>query len=302
MRRVLIGLLALAVIWGCGQAPAPRDEPEARRIVCLVPAVTQMLLDLGLGDEIVGVNEYDTHAATGVPVVSSYPQVDLEKLLATDPTWIIGTQTKDFPPPRLREVARERGITFAAAPYPRTVDEVLRTVYDPPDGTDEYGGLGRALGIPEEAKQLRTKIEAELDAVKTQTGGLPTRSVLVCFGLSPVMASGPGTVNHDLLNYINATNAAADSAIPAPTFDREQLIAMRPDVILLLMPDAPALEPDDQRLAQLRGLNIPAVRDGRVYLINDPHCLLPSTNLPALAHEMARLVHGDAIDGGPADE
>jgi len=299
MRRLLTGLLALACVWGCGEQPPPTRARDAdvRRIVCLVPAVTLMLIDLGLGDEIVGVNEYDTHAATGVPVVSSYPQVDIEKLLATDPTWIIGAQTKDFPPPRLSGLARERRISFAVVEYPHSVADVLDTLHDP-----EHGGLGQAMGLRAEAEQLRTRMRSELDAIQTRTAGLPTRRVLVCFGLSPVMASGPGTVNHDLLGYINATNAAGDSAIPAPTFDREQLLAMRPDVILLLMPGAPALEANDPRLAQLRGLNTPAVHDGRVFLINDPHCLLPGTNLPQLAREMAHLVHGIEIKDGPADE
>jgi hypothetical protein len=83
------------------------------------------------------------------------------------------------------------------------------------------------------------------------------------------------------------------------------LIALSPQVIILLMPEAPPPEDDDPRLAIFAGLPIPAVTDGRITLINDPACLLPSTSIVRLAAQMARAIHPELtaeIDAIFADE
>jgi ABC-type hemin transport system substrate-binding protein len=151
--------------------------------------------------------------------------------------------------------------------------------------------------------------------------------VLLVFGLDPrIQAAGPETVLDDLLTkYAGGYNAAipdlkpltpeqlnaiadpekrraailAASADPAlsvgtaPTFDREKLLEHKPDVILLFMPGEPALEAldKDPRLADLRGLDIPAVKNSRIILINDKTALLPGTGLPRIAAQMAKAIY-----------
>jgi len=68
---------------------------------------------------------------------------------------------------------------------------------------------------------------------------------------------------------------------------------MNPDVILLLMPGAPKLGSidEDERLAVFRGLDINAVRQNRIVLLNDSMILLPATNLADVAVQMAEAVH-----------
>ncbi len=295
MNRLWVLLVcSLVGLAGCGQSS--RDTPPAsparnvnERIVCLVPAMTRMLVDLGLRDRVVGVNRHDMLTGEGVPIVSSYPDVDVEKLLAANPTLVIVAATKDSPSQRLLDLGKRKGFTVAAFPYPESVEAVAKTLYH--EGT-EYPSLGHSLGLADAARQARDQMLAELDALRGRTASLPSRSVLICFGLSPIMASGPGTVNDDLLTYVNATNAASEAVVKAPTFDREQLLAMQPDVILLVMPGAAPLTENDPRLSGVRDLDIPAVRDGRVHLIRADHALQPSTNLPALARLFAELIHG----------
>ena len=81
-------------------------------------------------------------------------------------------------------------------------------------------------------------------------------------------------------------------------FNREKLLRTAPDVIVLLLPDAPPLESieDDPRLAILRDLDIPAVKNDRIVLINHPLAQLPSTSLPTIAVLMAKAVHPQLAD------
>lgn len=154
--------------------------------------------------------------------------------------------------------------------------------------------------------------------------------VLVAHGLEPrLRASGPNTVFHDVLTgYLGARNAAIPDLtpddVPIPiddspaareaarqalealdrklgtsiVMDREKLLKTKADVIVLLLPGAPPLEDlaTDPRLADLRGLDIPAVQNGRIYLINDPQAVLESTSLPSIAAEMAKVIHPSIAD------
>ena len=148
--------------------------------------------------------------------------------------------------------------------------------------------------------------------------------VVLVMALEPeVRAIGPKTVLHDVLtSYAGAYNAAipehkpmtpeeekdpelrkayferlskdpADLVGPAPVMTREMLLDAKPDVILLILPGEPPIEvPDlDPRLADFKGLDIPAVKNDRVLRISSPQSQLPSTTLPQVAADMAKAIH-----------
>jgi ABC-type hemin transport system substrate-binding protein len=291
MRGACLALLiCLASVIGCAPAAPPEASPQ-RRIVCLVPAITRMIVDLGLGEQVVGVAEYDALAEQGRPIVGHFASVDTELLLSLQPDLVITLDSKDSPSKRLKNLAADGLFELIAEPYPTDIDAVANTLHRPGADND----LGDRLGVTERAAALRREMIDRLDAVRRTTAGREPVRVLMCIGLSPVMASGSGTVHDQLLGVIHATNAAADATGTAPTFDREMLIALNPDLVLLLEPDGPPLAgPDDHRLDDFRGLPIPAVQNNRIHVINDPHCMLPSTNLPALAERFAQVVHSQA--------
>ncbi len=292
-RRLTIGFLALAalVTTACGrsQPPAGADSSDkGPRIVSLTPAITQMIVDLGLGDRLVGIAQYDAAAPEGPPVVGIYTEVDTEKLLSVNPTHVLLMTGKDGPPAALTEMADAGRFTLAWYPYTNTAADVAEVLAD----------VGAVLGRPDEADALRDRMINDLKAVADRTEGLNKPRVLMVFALSPVMASGGGTVLDAMLTRAGGVNAAAASATTAPTYDREALIALQPDVILLLKPGDPPLREHDERLAGFDGLPIPAVEHGRIVLLNDPLVLLPSTNLPRVAEQMRQAIH----DHGEAAE
>lgn len=185
---------------------------------------------------------------------------------------------------------------------------------------DDHGGLVVANEMTRQLGRI-----AELSDSVSEPGKRPR--VLVVFALEPrVQAAGPETVLDDLLRqYAGAYNAAIPEIRPltsaelnaitdpekrkqailaaaddpakrvgtAPTLDRERLLEAKPEVIVLIMPGEPPLQPidEDPRLLNLRGLDIPAVKNNRIILINDKTALLPATTLPAVAAQMAKGIH-----------
>ncbi|MCX5661214.1 MAG: ABC transporter substrate-binding protein [Planctomycetota bacterium] len=277
------------------------------RIVTLAPALTQMLVDLGHRDELVGKSEYDTAAPASVPVVGNYLEVQMERLLKLHPTHVLMMPGKEGPPARLLEAARRYRFGVVTYPYPNTIAEVLRILEG---GVPELrvADLGGVLGDVESSHGLRRQIIGKLSRLKKVCDAGKSRPrVLMVIGTGPMMASGPGTVLDELLTgYCGAVNAAGGASVGAPTYNRESMLKLAPDAVLLLLPDAPPLQAieQDSRLAELRGLPINAVKRNRVVLLAGSQLLLPSSNLPAVAATLAREVHPELsaeIDKAVAD-
>lgn len=290
--RLPLLLLVCLLLPSCAQEPAPPAAAGPLRIVSLAPALTKMVADLGLLDQLVGVAQHDPVAPPATPVVGNYIDTDVERLLATNPTDVMTMVGKEGVPPRLRELARDG--RFRLHVYPVTVNvEDVKTVVQQ---------LGFVLGKLDESSALVQSMDSQLEAIQQAAPADAQPRVLLVIGLDPVMASGPGVVHDELLGRIGAVNVAANAAVTAPTYDREALLGMQPDVILLLLPDAPPLRPGDPRLAGIADLDIPAVNNDRVVLLNDPLILLPSTNLPDIARQMAEAVYQTSSPESPAGD
>ncbi|BAM04260.1 ABC transporter substrate-binding protein [Phycisphaera mikurensis] len=239
------------LLTACGRGPS-HGSPETAggpRIVSLIPAATLTLVGLGLGENVVGVGEHDPAAEAllprETPRVGSFLDVDAERLAALSPTRVVvpaGTQ--------LRLPA---GAELLAQPYPETVEQAAANL--------------EALGAAGDAAAVRAAF-----AEATPDPGGPR--VLLAFGTSPVWASGPGTVNDEVLRAAGGVNALADAAVPALTLDEEALRALAPEVVLLLLPgrDAVAAEAERASLAT----RLPGTR---VAVLVDRFVLLPGPNL-----------------------
>ena len=288
--------LLLIVAAGCSDEapPAPAEVSETAselRIVTVAPALSQMIVDLGLGGAIVGVAEYETAAPAGLPIVGNYNDVNTEMLLATDPTHVLMMVGPGGPPGRINDLA-ERGLfELHTYPFPLSIQDIGRVLHDELDGLNAGPSLGEALGEPERAAALKLRMLRRLAGISALTGSLEKPTVLLVIGTGPVMVSGPGTVHDELLGFAGALNAAADAAVTAPEYGRESLLALSPQVILFLQPKAPGLKENDPRLSAFEGLPIPAIEDGRVHVINDPLVLLPSTSITRICAEMAKAIH-----------
>lgn len=288
-------LLLLAAV-GCSEETPPiqhatGNQADTLRIVTVAPALSQMVVDLGLGDSIVGVAEYETAAPEGLPIVGNYNDVNTEMLLGTNPTHVLMMVGHGGPPGRVSDLAEQGLFELHTFPFVVSIKQICAVLYDD-TGADVAGPtLGGALGVPEAAAALKLRMLKQLAGISSLTGPLDKPTVLLVIGTGPVMVCGPGTVHDELLGFAGAVNAAADAAVTAPEYGRESLIALSPDVVIFLQPDAPEIEADDPRLKSFQGLPIPAIEDGRVHVINHPLALLPSTSITTICAEMAKAIH-----------
>lgn len=291
-------ITAVLLLPGCDEQrssePAGNDT-QPLRVVTLAPALSQMIVDLGAPDVLVGVAEHDYAAPSGLPIIGNFQNINLEMLIAVKPTHVLMMKSTAGTPPRLQQMFDSGQFELIVYPYPQNITDVCGILFA--EASDHASpSIGRVIGREAKASRLSEQILAKLEAIGTLTKDRPRPAVLMAFNTEPVMASGVGTINDALLRYAGGINVAGDTMVTAPVFDRESLLMLNPEVILLLLPQAPALVDGDHRLAIFRDLNIPAVKNDRIALLNDPLVLLPSTNMPLTCGAMAKAIHPELAD------
>lgn len=281
-REALLLWLSVAAL-GLSSCARPADYADDHlRIVSLSPAITQVVIELGLADALVAVGDYDDLAPRGVPSLGRFNDLDLERLTTLAPTHVLAMTGQASLPPRVTELGEAGRFVLSDFEYPNDIAAAMKLTRE----------VGVALDRAARTDAMAVAVETQLETIAEMTAARTRPRALLVFSTGPVMVSGPGTVNDELLRIAGGTNAAADARLTAVTYDREALRALAPDVLFLMKPGAePLAGPGDPRLDVFRGLDLPAMRDGRVYLLNDPAVLLPGPSLATTAVSMSVALH-----------
>jgi iron complex transport system substrate-binding protein len=252
--------LAAALLLLALAAPGAGAEPVARRVVSLNPSLTQVLLALGAGEALVGVDEY---SAREEPAVRALPRVgglfdpSLEAVVALQPDLVVlvpSAQQRDF-----RARLEALGIPVLALANIR-LEELLGSIQ----------ALGERVGRGEQARARVAQVRrafAEVSAA--HAGGARERAVLV-LQREPLFVVGRGSFLDAMLAAVGLENAAAEFEEAYPRVAAEWLIAAAPQLILDASEDP---EPPDAYWA--RWPSLPAVGRGRVVAIEAGAITLP---------------------------
>jgi ABC-type Fe3+-hydroxamate transport system substrate-binding protein len=109
------------------KAPQLASAPE--RVVSLVPCLTHSLIDLGLGDRLVGVTDYclsPEEAGPGVARLGGTKTPDVETMIALEPDLVIANQEENSR--RSVEALRAAGIAVWLT-FPQSVDQALQLLW-----------------------------------------------------------------------------------------------------------------------------------------------------------------------------
>jgi len=281
----------LACWWGASlQARPPQDRPPIpRRIVSLVPAATEMLFAMGAGDRVVGVGSYD-HFPPEVETrtrLGGLIDPNIEVLLTLRPDLVIAYDTQTDLRARLAR---------AAIPTFRYVHRGL------PDITDTIRALGARVGSERAAEALASGIEDRLETIRARVSGQPRPSTLLVMGreagsLRQIVASGGYGFLHDMLVAAGGADAVADIVRENVQVSTEMLLERGPDVIIELHygSELSRAQLGQERTVWNRLPAVPAVRTGRVYLLEGNDLVVPGPRVADAVERFARVLHPDAF-------
>lgn len=283
--------LFTSVSIGCKQQNAPKTTGKGMRIVCMSPAISQMISDLGESGLLVGVHQRDEFVGkAGIEAVGDNVQLDYEKLIRLKPTHVILQKLKTGVPEKLKGFAEKYGWSIHEFEID-TLDDVWETLV----GEGEQKGLGDILKVGEKAKRLVSELRGQLESVSRVGGKLEgdgRLKVLMLVYTSPMTAVGPGTYLNEILRYCGGENVIKETTSSLyPTIDYEKIIAMHPEVILLFGQAKSALSETgilsrEEAIAQ--GLNLPESVNVKIVLIDHDKAFLPSTSAVSVAEMIAK--------------
>ncbi|MBC7835718.1 MAG: hypothetical protein H7Y88_11555 [Phycisphaerales bacterium] len=308
---MVVGVLSAMVATGCERqepetvresaAPSagaqPRDIDEVR-VVALSPAIAATMRDLGLGGLVVGRHGWDQWSDQSLPSCGDQGGVDYEALLRVRPTHVL-LQWSGEVPRRLEEMASEN--TWELTNHPilslediqkaardlaakfATADAAKVRVRASAGGAlierDDPWRLGRAIGVDGD------------------TAGVIRRRVLLLVPGTAPAGLGPGSCHHELLEIVGGASVFGAGAGPYVELDGEDVLRLAPGAIVVFAPRAPGatgrsgsvgVEGYVELLGVIAKLDVPAVREGRVWVIDDPLGLVPSTSMLRVRDELAR--------------
>jgi len=254
--------------------------PTPRRLVSLVPSLTEILFDFGYGAEVMGITDYCTEPAIEVAQktrIGGTKNPNLTAILALQPDLVFAVAEEN----RRDDVAH-----LEAAGVPVYVFEPT-TVRD---GIDLLWRVAEILACREAVATSLQTIEDRYAETQALTAARPSVRVFCPIWKDPYMTINAGTYVHDMLRVCGGENIFADRARRFPLAadlgqqpertgsrdverDRryprvtlEEMAARRPDVILL--PDEPYVFSQADVADFAAFPDVPAVSQNRIYLID----------------------------------
>lgn len=182
-----------------------------------MPSQTELLFDLGLSDQVVGVTKFCVHpesARKTKTIIGGTKKFDLNRIAALKPDLAIGNKEENYP----------EGIEAIRKICPVWMSDVITLG----DAFAMIDGVSLITGTQEEGKRILTGIEEAFSQFKA----LAPRRVLYLMWHDPWMAAASGTFIHSIIERAGWTNVAV-GLTRYPILSVEDIRNLSPEVIML---------------------------------------------------------------------
>ena len=284
-------ILSLCFLLGIAQALTVVDQtghavtlPAApRRIVSLVPGVTEILFAIGAQDAVVGVTDFCDYPpeARRKARVGDMLAPNLETLVSLKPDLVVATRSGNRE--ETFDQLKRLGLPVYLVDEPPSIAGVLRLV----------GGLGQLTGRRDAAAAVAAGLERRIASVRERVAGRPHPRVLYVLWPEPLIVPGRGSLVSELIASAGGESVTADQAQGYPRMSLEAAVGRAPEVIILARHGAgtgPAAREQWQRLESL-----PAIRSGRLYAADGDLLHRYGPRVVDGLELLARLIHPEAF-------
>jgi ABC-type Fe3+-hydroxamate transport system substrate-binding protein len=220
-------------------------SPE--RIISLVPSQTELLVDLGLEEKIVGVTKFcvhPRHLRKSKTIVGGTKNYRFDVIDSLKPDLIIGN----------KEENDQEGIEKLADKYPVWMSDI----FDLKDALEMIFDLGEITRTKEKAAEVISRIE------KSFAQPIATKGTCVyLIWENPKMAAGKNTFIDSMLSIAGFENLV--EKIRYPEITDEALINLSPDYLLLSSEPFPFKEKHIKTIQELLPSSIIKLVDGELF-------------------------------------
>jgi iron complex transport system substrate-binding protein len=254
-----------------------------QRVVSLQPSITSVMERLGVLDRLVACTKY---------CVEICPAVKERGIAIVDDSWTADSQ-------QIR--AAQPDLVIASVPYQvEAVAEILKSGAQflglaPHSLRDIYADIAAIAGImnqPNRGQYLIREMQMEIERARSRSAARDARPRVYCEEWGKPLIHSQGWV-------AELVEAAGGEFMgdPGKQTNADTVLQLNPDVIVAAWCGAGNRVPLERIVMQRGWESLPAVRDGRVYCINDEYLNTPGPTLLAGLHALQAAINNGEAPG-----
>lgn len=252
------------------------------RFVSLAPNLTEVVYAIGAGDRLIGNTTFCDYPAEAKKVqkVGDTLQPSIERILALRPQLVLVSTASQL------EAFTKQLDEHEIAVYvtdPRDLEGVFRSILS----------VGDLLNESVAASELVKRLRARSETVERAVAGLAPVSVFFQLSGQPLYTAGRSSFVTNLIKRAGGRSVTSDVKEAWPRLSDEAALASRPEAVIMAAGDAMGAAANTKVAAALR--NSPAVRNGRVYLIDGDLLTRPGPRLVEGLEQIAHALHPGAF-------
>lgn len=243
----------------------------AERVVSLAPSLSEIMLELGAGQRLVGMLDGGPRppALSAVPSIGRYGQLDMETLLSLKPDLIL------LWPASVPEAQRAQLEQFGIPLYsgePRNISELAA----------QFAEVGQLVGAAGRGRELQQAFLAGMQRLREQYRREKPLPVFYQVWNDPLYTIGGQQIISEALAVCGARNIFADLTLPAAQVNLETVLQRDPALILAGTP---------QELALWRPwTQLQAVRRDQLWTVPDKGLERASYQMLAATEQLCKLL------------
>lgn len=275
-KRFFTGLLFVWLVSALfAKKPKAADSAYPKSIVALSPSAAEILFAVGAGDQVSAVSEFTDYPAEAAakPVVGGFDgkTLSIETIMSFRPDLVYLTEgMHNF----LIATLESNGIAY----YISKGDSIASV-------EQEILDVGKLTGHDKEAKKVVDGMEKKLAKVAKKTG-TPVKVYYEVWN-APYMSVGTTSFINDVIVKAGGENIFGDLTDAYPMVSEESIISRQPAVILI-----PSSSGQAASSVVLRNgwADIPAVKNNKVFVVDDNVYTRPGPRIADVVEEMAGLL------------
>ncbi|MFF2291218.1 ABC transporter substrate-binding protein [Peribacillus butanolivorans] len=250
-------------------------------VVSLQPSNTEILFELGLGDKVVGVTDFDNYPeeAKDIEHVSDSVNINAEKIISLKPDAIIAYTIGDETTMKPLEDA---GIPVFIIKSATNFDDVY----------GDIGQIAEVMGVAEKGEELVKDIQNQITSVEEKIETLDEKEQTY-FEISPapeIYTTGSETFQQEILETAGIENIFADQKGWVKVSD-EEIVKRNPNAILTTATYAD--DAVDEIKSRKGWEDITAVKNDQVYLLDENIMSRPGPRIGEAVELAAKTVYPD---------
>jgi ABC-type Fe3+-hydroxamate transport system substrate-binding protein len=191
-----------------------------KRIISLVPSQTELLFDLGLTDEIIGITKFCIHPKDKFKTtakIGGTKKLNLQKIIDLKPDLIIGN----------KEENQKEDIEALMQLFPVWMSDI----YNLEDALEMIKNVGELVNRKDEALKIAQETQANFNQLIKETSNIPKKKALYFIWKDPYMLAGKQTFINEMLGYCNLENIITQSRYPS--IEKIDFTKFNPEVVFL---------------------------------------------------------------------